>query len=160
MVNDPVQRAFRAGLVGAPYPAARNALAEMPAPFARGPNEEIVLAIERLPGLGDPRSAYEVGRVLRYLAQLFDRAGAPARVGREFRENLALAVLTHAMRRHPRPWTAEDTVDMFMEMYGRVLGGDAAETARIRRLLLERARGSRGTATRARRLAFLRRGLR
>ena len=150
------EQAFRAGLAGAPFPGTSRGLEEMPAAYARGPNEEVMLATRRLPGLADPRCAYETGRVLRLMGRLFDRAGAPVRVAREFRDNLALAVLTHAMRRTPRPWTAEDTVEMFMEMYGRVVGSEGA--AEVRRVLLDHARGAkRNRARRAPRLAFLRR---
>ncbi|HFA59899.1 MAG TPA: hypothetical protein ENJ83_04325 [Rhodospirillales bacterium] len=136
---DPEQ-AFRAGLLGLPLHAALapRGLAEAQAGFAHGPNEETALATRRLPGLRDPQAAFETGRALRFIARLFDRAGAPERVGRQFRDNLAAAILTHHMRHTGRPWRVEDTVEMFVELYGRVLGG--ADVEIVRRRILEHAR--------------------
>ncbi len=138
---DPEQ-AFRAGLLGLPLHAALapRGLAEAQAGFAHGPNEETALATHRLPGLRDPQAAYETGRALRYIARLFDRARAPEHVGRQFRDNLAAAILTHHMRHTGRPWTVEDTVEMFMELYTRVLGGGDAEGEIVRRRILQHAR--------------------
>ena len=137
---DPEQ-AFRAGLLGLPLHAALapRGLAEAQAGFAHGPNEETALATPRLPGLRDPQAAFETGRALRFIARLFDRAGAPERVGRQFRDNLAAAILTHHMRHTGRPWSLEDTVEMFMELYGRVLGGDR-DAEIVRRRILAHAR--------------------
>ncbi len=134
------ERAFRAGLLGLPLHAALapRGLAEAQAGFAFGPNEETALATLRLAGLRDPRAAYETGRALRYIARLFDRAGAPEHVGRQFRDNLAAAILTHHMRHTGRPWSVEDTVEMFVELYTRVLGVADADT--VRRRILEHAR--------------------
>ncbi len=144
------QAAFRAGLSGEPYfqlgrdPAEGDrlgpGLAEAAASFAFGPNEEVVLATRRLPGLSEPQAAFEVGRLLRAVARLFDRARAPAMVGLQFRDNLAAAVITNAMRRPARPWGVEDAVDMFMEMYARVLSEDGGGFALVRKALVDNAR--------------------
>ena len=56
------------------------------------------------------------------IVRLFDQAGAPERVGRQFIDNLAGAVVVEHMRGRPRPWGAADTVDMFVELYARILG--------------------------------------
>jgi hypothetical protein len=136
------QRAFRAGL-GAPEVedrAARPGLSEAPAPWGTGPNETLVLAMRRLPGLVDPKAAFETGRALRIIARLLDEAGAPVRVGEQFRDNLVAAVIAHAARRGERPWNAEDTVAMFVELYRRGLGAGAVEPDRIEAALLRWAR--------------------
>ena len=92
-------------------------------------------------GLADAHAAYETGRALRLIVQLFDRAGAPERVGRQFLDNLAGAVVIERMRGRARPWGAADTVDMFVEMYARVLGSDQDELDRIRRAVMDYAVG-------------------
>ncbi len=136
------EEAFRAGLQGSDWESVGiRGLAEASHAFAFGPNEELVLATRRLPGLRDPRGAFETGRALRFIARLFDRAGAPASVGRQFRDNLAAAILTHHMRRRPAPWTALDTVQMFMELYGRVLGFEGSDYERVRAAILHHAQG-------------------
>jgi hypothetical protein len=134
------QAAFRAGLLGEPLDRSSRELGEAPAPFARGPNEEVVLETRRMPGLGESQAAFEVGRLLRAVARLFDQAGAPAVVGQQFRDNLAAAIITHAMRRTAQPWVVEDAVDMFMEMYARILSDDAAGSALVRKALLGNAK--------------------
>ena len=60
--------------------------------------------MRRLPGLSDPRAAYETGRALRMIVRLFDQAGAPEIVGRQFIDNLAGAVVAEHMRYPSRPW--------------------------------------------------------
>jgi hypothetical protein len=133
-----VQEAFRRGVRGAPLAAtAAEGLAEEAAGFAHGINESLLLAMPRLAGLADPNAAYETGRALRRIAQLFDRAGAPERVGRQFIDNLAGAVVIERMRGRARPWGAADTVDMFVELYARVLGGD--EVDGVRRAVMDYA---------------------
>lgn len=146
------QRAFRAGLGapevvgGAPPPASGPGLAPGPglaeaAPgWGPGPNEALVLAMRRLPGLTEARAAFATGRVLRVIARLLDRAGAPPRVGAQFRDDLVAAVIAHAARRTGRPWGAEDTVAMFMELYRRGLERADAEPARVEAALLRWAR--------------------
>lgn len=136
------QRAFRAGLgVSEIEPRAPGpGLAEAPAAWGRGPNEALVLAMQRLPGLVEPKAAFETGRALRIIARLLDAAGAPARVGEQFRDNLVAAVIAHAARRGARPWNAEDTVAMFVELYRRGLGVEAGEPNRIEATLLRWAR--------------------
>lgn len=139
--GDDPQSAFRAGLCGRVSigRSPGNGLEEEAAPFGLGPNETAILGTLRLPGLSEPRAAFETGRALRAIARLFDRAGAPARVGEQFRDNLAAAVVTHHMRRTGRDWGAGDTVAMFMDMYGRILGDDDAAFAQVRERLLESA---------------------
>lgn len=138
VTTDP-QSAFRAGLRGQAFlPAA--GLAEPAAPWAGGPNEQMVLATGRLPGLTDARAAFETGRALRLVARLFDQAGASARIGEQFRDNLIAAVIGHGTRRTGKPWGAADTIEMFMEMYGRVFGDADAAAIRVRDRLLRWAR--------------------
>ncbi len=132
------QRAFRAGL-GAPEENSGPqgpGLAETAPPWGVGPNEALVLSMRRLPGLVDPKGAFETGRALRIIARLLDRAGAPARVGEQFRDNLVAAVIAHATRRSARPWGAEDTVAMFAELYRRGLGGAGVDGDNIAATLL------------------------
>ena len=92
-----------------------------------------------MPGLSDPRAAYETGRALRMIIRLFDRAGAPADVGRQFIDNLAAAIVTEHMRGKRHAWGAADTVDMFLEMYARILGGRPSELNRVRRAVMNYA---------------------
>ena len=105
-------------------------------PWAGGPNEQMALATQRIPGLSEPRAAFETGRALRLVARLFDQAGASARIGEQFRDNLIAAVIGHGTRRTGRPWGAADTIEMFMEMYGRVFGDADAAAGRVRHRLL------------------------
>jgi hypothetical protein len=138
-----VQEAFRRGITGAAFAdaAALDGSAQH-APFVYGGGEAILLAVRRLPGLSDPRAAYETGRALRMIVRLFDQAGAPEIVGRQFIDNLAGAVVVEHMRYPSRPWGAADTVDMFVEMYTRVLGGPRSEHELIRRAVMDYAVGS------------------
>jgi len=136
-----VQHCLRAGLLGLPMPGRESGLAEAPAGYAAGPNESAMLGIGRLPGLADPEGAFETGRALRLIARLLDRAGAPGAVGLQFRDNLAAAILAHRGRGDGRPWGAADTVDMFMEIYARVLGSAGRDFDIVRRTLLDYARG-------------------
>jgi hypothetical protein len=145
-----VQEAFRRGVRGGPLePEAANELAEEgPAPFGAGANEAALLALPRLAGLTDAHAAYETGRALRMIVRLFDRAGAPERVGRQFIDNLAGAVVVGHMRR-TRPWGAADTVDMFVELYARVLGGSPEDLALVRRAVMDYAVGPQELARRS-----------
>jgi hypothetical protein len=139
--SDP-QEAFRLGL--AQPPAGHGpGLAEPGSTWAAGPNEETLLATVRLPGLADARGAYETGRVLRRIAQLLDAARAPAAVGVQFRDNVVAALLAHRSRGRAVPWGGEATVDMFMEMYGRILGFEDAGFAGVRKALLTAANDDR-----------------
>jgi hypothetical protein len=106
-----------------------------------GANEALVLALSRLPGLDDPRGAAETARALRAIARLLDAARAPVAVGRQFVDNVTAALLAHRSRGRARPWDGEATVEMFMELYGRVLGFDDHGFARVRATLMEAARG-------------------
>lgn len=101
----------------------------------------VLLALTRMPGLSNARAAYETGRALRMIIRLFDQAGAPATVGRQFIDNLGAAVMTDHMRRRPLPWGAADTADMFVEMYDRILGGSPSELDRVRRSVIDYAVG-------------------
>jgi hypothetical protein len=132
--SDP-QEAFRLGL-GQPAAEPGGGLREAAAAWTAGPNEECLLGTARLPGLADARGAYETGRVLRRIAQLLDAAKAPASVGIQFRDNVVAALLAHRSRGRAAPWGGEATVDMFMEMYGRILGFEDAGFAAVRRALL------------------------
>lgn len=135
-----VQEAFRRGARGAPLrePDA-DGLAENQQPFAGGPNEAMLLACSRLAGLADVGAAYETGRALRQIVRLLDRAGAPDRVGREFLDNLAGAVVIERMRGRAQLWDAADTVEMFLELYARVLGSNEDELTALRRVVLDYA---------------------
>ena len=88
-------------------------------------------------GLSDINGAYETGRVLRRVARLLDAVRAPPSVGRQFRDNVAAALVAHRSRQRPEAWDGAATVDMFMEMYGRIIGFDDAIFARVRATLLE-----------------------
>lgn len=135
------QAAFRAGLSGRPYDemVAANGLAEAPVGFAAGPNQELALGLDRLPGLTEPHGAYATGRAVRKILKLFDQAGAAPRIGEQFLSNLRGAVVVQHMRNGSRSWGGTDTVAMFMEMYGRILGSDGADFAHIEASLLEDA---------------------
>ena len=135
-----VQEAFRRGARGMSL-AVGDGLAEEPAGFAAGANEAALLEMPRLAGLTEPHAAYETGRALRRIAHLFDRAGAPDRIGRQFLDNLAGAVVIERMRGHTRPWGAAETVDMFVELYARILGGAGEDLDRIRRAVMDYAVG-------------------
>ena len=136
------QRAFLAGVRGEAYDSSGDAdgLAESAGLWISGPNERMVLAMQRFPGLLAPRSAFETGRVLRAIARLFDQAGAPTRVFEQFRDNLVAAVIGQAMRRGTPPWGADETVEMFMELYGRVLGSQDGALLQVKDALLGWAR--------------------
>ena len=135
-----VQVAFRRGARGRPLqPPKLDGLAEDNAPFAAGANEQALLDLTRLPGLTDAHAAYETGRALQRVMQLFDQAGAPERVGREFLANLAGAVVVDHMRGTCRPWGAAETVDMFVELYARILGDRPAELDALRRTVMDYA---------------------
>jgi hypothetical protein len=137
-----VQEAFRRGVRGIPL-VPGDGLAEEAAAYAAGANEGLLLALSRLAGLTEPNAAYETGRALRRIAQLFDQAGAPARIGAQFLDNIAGAVVIERMRGRPRPWGAADTVDMFVELYARILGGRPEELDAIRRSVMDYAVGDR-----------------
>lgn len=131
---------------GDPQAAFRAALHETGLPLGRleggpiGPNEALVVATPRLPGLDDAGGAAETARVLRAVARLLDAARAPAAVGQQFRDNVAAALLAYRSRARTQPWDGAATADMFMELYGRVLGFDDAAFARVRATLLDAAR--------------------
>jgi hypothetical protein len=135
-----IQEAFRLGIRGeAMAPRGGVGLAEGGAPYAAGANEAVLLKLNRLPGLREPRAAYETGRALRMIIRLFDQAGAPERIGRQFIDNLAGAVVVEHLRNRGRPWGATETVDMFIEMYSRIMGGRQVELDRIRRSVMDYA---------------------
>jgi hypothetical protein len=139
--DDP-QEAFRAGLTQASISPAVDlarrgpGLAEAAPPWVGGPNEAALLETSRLSGLSDVVGAYETGRVLRRVARLLDEVRAPASVGEQFRDNVAAALMAHRARQRPEAWDGAATADMFMEMYGRILGFDDAVFARVRAALL------------------------
>ena len=141
--DDP-QEAFRSGLGAVPSgrAGAGPGLAEAAGRWAGGPNESMMVATPRLSGLSDVRGAWETGRVLRRIAQLLDQAGAPEAVGRQFRDNVAAALMVQRTRKRGTPWDGAATVDMFMEVYGRVLGFDDAAFAAVRQALLAVTRRS------------------
>ncbi len=138
-----IEQAFRRGISGAAFAprgdGGHGSAEEGGAALSGGPNEALLLALTRLPGLRDPRAAHETGRALRMIIRLFDQAGAPAIVGRQFIDNLAAAVMTDHMRHRPVAWGAADTADMFVEMYARILGGPEAELAKVRRAVVDYA---------------------
>ena len=134
------QEAFRRGIRGVELATDRApGLAEEAAPFGAGANEVALLALRRLPGLSDRQAAYETGRALRLIVRLLDQAKAPERIGRQFIDNLAAAVVVDHMRGRARPWGAADTVDMFAEMYTRILGSSPDDIGKIRRAVMDYA---------------------
>ena len=138
-IDELAQAAFRAGVSGASR-SARNGriqgLAEAGTSFARGPNVALIASTPRLAGLTDPDGAYGTGRVLYQLAILLDRVRAPEMIARQFRDNLAAAVVTHRMRGAARAWDEEDTVAMVLEMWDRIFGRDDPMRARLRETLI------------------------
>jgi hypothetical protein len=134
------QAALLAGLAGLTLAGDGEAL-PAPTPPTAGANQAVMLEIRRMSGLTDHRAAYETGRVLHRIAILLDAARAPAAIGRQFRDNVAGAVMTHRMRGRPEPWGAEDTVAMFMDLYGRMLGTDGEDYRKLEAMLLRFARG-------------------
>lgn len=140
-----IQEAFRRGIRGAAKDGvAGSGLAEQGVTFAHGPNEELLLRLNRMPGLADPRAAYETGRALRIIIRLFDQAGAPSIIGQQFIDNLTAAVMTSHMRRRALAWGAVETADMFVEMYVRILGGAPSEHEQVRRAVIDYAIGTPG----------------
>jgi hypothetical protein len=138
-----IEQAFQRGINGAAF-ASDSGQASAAAEAAGaspgcGPNEALLRALTRLPGLRDPRAAHETGRALRMIICLFDQAGAPAIVGQQFIDNLSAAVMTDHMRGGAVAWGAADTADMFVEMYVRILGGPSAEHDRVRRAVIDYA---------------------
>jgi hypothetical protein len=151
-----VQAAFRAGLMGRPMrePTAPGLAGAAPSGWAGGPNEGLLTDLTRLPGLTDARAAFAAGRATRRIMQLFDQAGAPGSVGRQFIDNLRGAVATQHMRDRTAVWGGSDTVAMFMEMYTRILGEDGTDYARVESSLLEHALAD-PNGSRSRTSAFL-----
>jgi hypothetical protein len=135
------QGAFRAGLAGRSFGEglAETGLAEVAESFAGGPNQALALRLQRLPGLTEPRGAFATGRAVRRILALFDQAGAAPAIGEQFLSNLRAAVVIQHMRDERSTWGGTDTVAMFMEMYGRILGSDGADFARVEASLLEDA---------------------
>jgi hypothetical protein len=68
---------------------------------------------------------------------LLDRVRAPSSVGRQFRDNVAAALVAHRSRQRPEAWNGAATADMFMEMYGRIIGFDDAVFTQLRASLLD-----------------------
>ncbi len=133
--DDAVQAAFRAGVRGVPVGLAAFGLAEDAPGFAGGASESLVAQTQRLPGLTDAEGAYGTGRVLRRLAQLLDQVDAPPAIARQFRDNLAAAVVTHRMRGRNQGWSEDDTVQMVLEMWDRVFGETDATRTKLTELL-------------------------
>ena len=143
-----VQAAFRAGLSGQAFASARHeARAGFPVIDGLNDNDNAGRALvggngalagelRRLPGLSEPRSAFATGRAVRKILSLFDQADAPPIIGRQFIDNLRAATLAQGGRPATDPWGAGDTVAMFMEMYGRVLGDGGRDYARTEAHLL------------------------
>jgi hypothetical protein len=137
--SDDVQEAFRRGIGGASASTGDATPDDSAVPAPRGRNEALLLTLGRMPGLSNTRAAYETGRALRMIIGLFDRAGAPESVGRQFIDNLGAAVMTDHLRKRPLPWGAADTAEMFVEMYARILGASPAELDQVRRTVIDYA---------------------
>lgn len=131
MEQQAVDRAFRAGLLEAGDSGATGLSEDS----SVGAGELLVLGTRRLAGIDDPQAAYETGRVLRMIARLFDAARAPATVSEQFRDNLQAAIMSHHMRRSGKSWRCRDTIDMFIEMYERVLTPKPGELDAVRQFL-------------------------
>ena len=136
-----IDRAFRSGLMtdpdAGPEPVGPPGYGGMREDGLVGAGEASIMRTVRMPGLASADTAFETGRTLRLIARLFDSAGAPPRVTEQFRDNLAAAVMGEAMRSHST-WTRSDTIDMFVDMYERILAPDADELKRTRNYLEER----------------------
>lgn len=107
--------AFRAGVKGLRY--TENPDPDFDIPVATdtvpGPNERHFETIERLPGLSDPKAAYEAGRALRMIGHILDSQSSPAEHGRHFLSQLANAVLTFALRGERQPWVLKIRLSCF-----------------------------------------------
>ncbi|SNB53067.1 hypothetical protein SAMN07250955_101328 [Arboricoccus pini] len=135
------QLAFRAGVLGWRFERVKAATErDFNLIYAFGPNERQMAEMQRLPGLVASGDAFRTGRSLRAIGKLLDRAGAPPSVGRQFIDNLVAAIITHHMRRTGFGWTETETIEMFMELYDRVLGGDTSGSTAVRDMLLLYAR--------------------
>ncbi|MCB2055707.1 MAG: hypothetical protein KDE35_15880 [Geminicoccaceae bacterium] len=130
-----IDRAFRAGLLEVEQGTSGGLRED----GSLGVGEMLVMGTRRMAGLDDADAAYETGRVLRHVARLFDKAGAPAVTAEQFRDNLAAAVMTHAMRRTGKSWRVDDSIAMFLEMYERILEPDPTDLAAIRSYLQRKA---------------------
>jgi hypothetical protein len=134
--------AFRQGLLGRPLDEPLPpGLLESGSLYAAGPNEAVITGTHRLPGLVGLRAAWETGRALRGIGLLLDRAGAPERVGLQFRDDVGAAVSAHRLRRLGRAWGAAETIEMFVEVWERVLGQNDPTAAELRRRLTAFAQG-------------------
>ncbi|MEZ5825393.1 MAG: hypothetical protein R3C97_11860 [Geminicoccaceae bacterium] len=136
MEQQAVDRAFRAGLLEAGDGKATGLSEDS----SLGAGELLVLGTKRLPGIDDPEAAYETGRVLRLIARLFDAARAPAVISEQLRDNLQAAIMSHHMRRSGKSWRCRDTIDMFIEMYERVMTPKPEELQVIRQFLETKSR--------------------
>jgi hypothetical protein len=137
------QSAFRAGVMGWRLHMAADAEPRAGEGFGFGPNERLAVRTGRLPGLVDKRCAFEAGRAIRAISKLLDRVQAPATVGQQFLDNLAAACIAHSTRRLngvQDPWGAEQTVEMFAEMYERILQPSEHELEIVRERLLAYAK--------------------
>lgn len=129
-----IDRAFRSGLM-TDLEGRSDGLREGP---GIGAGEAAMLRTKRLAGLANAQTAFETGRTLRLIARLFDQAGAPARITEQFRDNLGAAIVGEALRARST-WTRADTIDMFLDMYTRILDPDLAELTRTRNYLEDKA---------------------
>jgi hypothetical protein len=111
--------AFRAGVKGMRYTENPDPDFDIPVvtDTSPGPNESHFKAIERLPGLSDPESAFETGRALRMIGYMLDSQNSPVEHGKHFLSQLGNAVLFFAMRGERQPWGAEDTAFVFLETF-------------------------------------------
>lgn len=133
--------AFRAGVLGWRFERVGAATeADFHLIYAFGANERQVAEMKRLPGIDSAIDAFRIGRALRAIGKLLDRAGAPAGMGRQFIDNVMAAIITHHMRRTGSKWTEVETIDMFVELYERILGGGSGEGRLVRDTLLAYAR--------------------
>lgn len=125
-----IDRAFRSGLMTDPESTGDGLREDKPI----GLGEAAILRTKRLAGLANAESAFETGRTLRLIARLFDQAGAPARIVEQFRDNLGAAIMGEAMRARST-WTRADTIDMFIDLYARILEPDLEELTRTRNFI-------------------------
>jgi len=111
--------AFRAGVKGMRYTEHPDPDFDVPVAtdMPPGPNEVHFMALERLPGLSEPESAFETGRALRMIGYMLDTQSSPVEHGKHFLSQLGNAVLFFATRGERQPWGAEDTAFVFLETF-------------------------------------------
>ena len=110
--------AFRAGVRGLPYNDVPGPVPEIHVATAAplGPIERFYESMERLPGATDPRSAYQTGRAVRFIAWLLDQNEYSLETGKAVLGAIAGQSLSCAADRRPRPFSPNDAVSVFLDL--------------------------------------------